>query len=270
MQIIHLMLRYFLFIFISGGLWKIDNLYSQINESDTLAFQMRQNIGGTFQIGNFELFALRYKAELSTKIDDHWVFKTQNNYLYQTVSRKKVDEDIYSRNFIYYKPQANFYGFAIAFISKNFRRKINYRYFTGIGATLHLIRKNHHILKFANGLLYEDTQFSKNQFNDSYYNENRHIKLYRSSHWLIGNHSFFNKRLHWYYYAFFQPGLNRFSNYRAQIESSLEVPIKKNLLANFTHVFTYENVIAEGLKNYDSILTYGITYQMKYQKKNDK
>ncbi len=247
----------------------IQSIYCQINESDTLTLQMRQNVGGTFQIGNFELFVLRFKADLSAKIHDNWVFKTQNNYLYQTVFQKKVDEDIYSRNFIYYKPNSKLYGFAIAFISTNFRRKIDYRYFTGCGATLHLIRNKNHVIKFANGLLYEETKFKKIEFNDSFYDGNNFIQLYRSSHWLVGNHTFFNNHLHLYYYAFFQPSLNRFSNYRAQVESILEIPIRKNLFVNFTHVYTYENVIAKGLKNYDSILTYGITYQMKYQKKSE-
>ena len=259
----------FLF-FISFNIFVLfEKAFCQINESDTLKFQMRQSATGTFQIGNFELFVLRYKLDLSTRITDKWVFKTQNSYLYQTVAKKRVDEDIYSRNFIYFKPQSLLYGFAIAFVSTNFRRKIEYRYFTGIGATLHLLRTKNHVLKFANALLYEDTRFRNNQFNDAFYDGNKHIKLYRSSHWLIGNHFLFNNRLHLYYYAFFQPSLNRFANYRAQIESILEIPIRKNLLANFTHIYTYENVIVKGLKNYDSILTYGITYQFKYQKKYD-
>jgi len=206
------------------------SLLAQINESDTLALQTRVNIGGNWQEGNFEIFTLRTKADLSTMLGNKtWVFKTQNNYLYQEVFKKRVDEDIFSRNFLYFKPQSRVYGFAIGFISTNFRRKINIRYFGGVGSTWQIVRTNKNTLKIAAGILYEETKFNSETYNIDFYNGSRFINVLRSSHWLIGKHEIFGGKMILDYYCFIQPSLQRADNYRWQVEASLDFPLGKAL-----------------------------------------
>lgn len=240
------------------------HLLAQINESDTLRLQTRVNIGGNWQEGNFEIFTLRAKADLSTMLGKGtWVFKTQNNYLYQEVFKTRVDEDIFSRNFLYFKPQSRIYGFAIGFISTNFRRKIDLRYFGGGGATWQIIRTDKNILKIAAGILYEETKFKTDNFNIDFYDGSRFINVLRSSHWLIGKHEMFGGKVILDYYCFIQPSLQRADNYRWQVEASLDFPLSKALKVGVSYIYTYENVIADRLRNFDQFFTYGFTYQFK-------
>jgi hypothetical protein len=240
------------------------HLFAQINESDTLRLQTRVNIGGNWQEGNFEIFTLRAKADLSTMLGNGtWVFKTQNNYLYQEVFKTRVDEDIFSRNFLYFKPQSRIYGFAIGFISTNFRRKIDIRYFGGGGATWQIIRTDKNILKIAAGILYEETKFKIDNFNIDFYDGSRFINVLRSSHWLIGKHEMFGGKVILDYYCFIQPSLQRADNYRWQVEASLDFPLSKALKVGVSYIYTYENVIADRLRNFDQFFTYGFTYQFK-------
>ena len=240
------------------------SLLAQINESDTLRFQTRVNVGGNWQEGNFEIFTLRTKADLSTMLGDKkWVFKTQNNYLYQEVFKTRVDEDFFSRNFLYFKPQSRIYGFAIGFISTNFRRKIDIRYFGGAGATWQIIRSDKNTLKIAAGLMYEESKFASDDFNIDFYDGSRFINVLRSSHWLIGKHEMFGGKMILDYYCFIQPSLQRADNYRWQVEASLDFPLSKALKVGVGYIYTYENVIANGLKNFDQFFTYGFTYQFR-------
>lgn len=238
--------------------------FAQLNESDTMRLQMRYRIGGNWQEGNFEIFTLRATADLSTVINNYdWVFKTQNNYLYQEVFKKRVDEDFFSRNYLYYKPMNKIYGFVIGFVSTNFRRKIDVRYSGGAGFTWQIVRNPKHTLKFANGLLYEESYFAGNEYNISFYNGSNFIPVWRSSHWLIGRHEIFDKKLIFNYYCFVQPAFDRADNYRFQIEASLDMPLLKGLNINISYIYTHENVIISGLRNFDQFFTYGISYQFR-------
>lgn len=184
-------------------LFPISSLLAQINESDTLALQTRVNIGRNWQEGNFEIFTLRTKADLSTMLGDKkWVFKTQNNYLYQEVFKVLVDEYFFIRNFLYFKPQSRIYGFAIGFISTNFRRKIDIRYFGGVGSTWQIVKTSKNTLKIAAAILYEESKFKTDDFNVDFYDGSCFINVLRISHWLIGKHEMFGGKTILEYYCF--------------------------------------------------------------------
>ena len=114
---------------------------AQINESDTARVQLRSSITGNYQQGNVQLFALRGRIELSAA-GKGFVFKLQNNGLYQSFFKTKADADIFSRNFLYYRPQQPVYPFVMGFVASNYRLKINTRVFVGGGATWQMIKSS--------------------------------------------------------------------------------------------------------------------------------
>lgn len=117
------------------------NAIAQINESDTSKFQLRSSVTGNFQKGNVEVLTLKSKIDFSYSPLKDFVFKSQNNSLYQEFYSIEADNDIFSRNYFYYKPTAAIYPFAIAYISTNYRRKVDARYFVGAGFTWQLVNK---------------------------------------------------------------------------------------------------------------------------------
>jgi hypothetical protein len=220
-------------------------LRAQINESDTMKVQIRTSITGTYQRGNVDMFAVKGRGEASFRIKKAWVIKTQNNILYQEFFKHKADNDIFSRNYIYYKPENWFYPYAIGYISSNFRRKIDYRYFAGLGGTYQALRKENHVLKFAANVVYESTRFSRNIFNYTEYDNSDKINVWRATLYLSGWNYVFKKHL------------------RLMYAAGIDVPAWKGLSFNVMYSFTHENVVIKKIKQDDGLLTFGISYQFK-------
>lgn len=238
-------------------------IFAQINESDTSKFQSRTSLTGNWQGGNVEFLAFRAKIDISTKFFGQLVFKTQNAYLYQEFFRQKADEDIFSRNFVYVSPQNRFYAFGLAWISTNFRRKIDFRYFTGLGATYQLVQQKNHVLKIAFSGVYEQSNFRTNTFNETFYNNSFQITTWRFSAWLFGKNHFMNDKLIFHYEAYLQPSLQRKDNFRWQTEIGFDAKIFKNIAFTTNFVYTYESVVAEKLKNEDYMLSFGLSFYLK-------
>ncbi len=236
---------------------------AQINESDTILLQTRLSLSGNWQEGNVEMLAFRGKLDMSVSLAKKIVFKSQNSYLYQEFFKRKADEDIFSRNFLYLNPKAKVYPFTIAFLSTNFRREIDLRYFVGIGFTWQVVRHQKHLLKVALSGVYEKTDFTKATFNESQYNGIQSIRTWRATFWLFGRHQIAYKRLIFHYDFYAQPSLEQRNNLRWQTEAGLDIPLWQGLNFTSNFIYTYESIVIEKQKNKDSIFTVGFSYQLK-------
>lgn len=241
---------------------------AQLNESDTAAFQIRATLSGFRQQGNVELGIIRTRLEAVGELSPQITIKTQNNTLYQEFGGRKADNDLFSRNFLYFRPKARWYPFAMAFVQSNFRQKIDLRYFTGVGLTWQALRAEKHILKFSAACVYEQSRFSVQTFNKEAYNGNSKIELWRPTAYVSGNHKIADSPLRLYYGGYAQGGIADASNYRIWIESGLEVSIWKalNLSAQYTWIF--DEVVASRVKQKDAIFSLGVSYSYKKAQKH--
>jgi Protein of unknown function, DUF481 len=239
---------------------------AQLNESDTVKFQLRTGVSGNWQQGNVNLLAIRSRLEFSFSPAKKWVVKSQNSSLYQEFSSKKADNDIFSRNYLYYQPQKKIYPFAIAYISSNFRRKIATRFFTGAGITYQLLNKPNQVIKFSATAVYETNSFKETTYNYSENNGSKKINLWRGTLFTTGWTYLFKHRLRIYYDAFWQPAFSNKNNYRTQVDIGADLPLWKGL--NFTTLYTsaYENVVISNIKQADKIITFGFSYNFKTKK----
>ena len=240
-----------------------NNLVAQLNESDTLLAQYNTALAGNLQSGNLEAIAVRLKADFSFAPTSLWAFKTQNTYRYQEFFDNKADNDFSSRNFLYLWQRRRIYPFAMVFISTNFRRKIDYRYFSGAGATWQLVRQPNHTMKMALAGVYESTRFAGNTYNYSEYNGSKNIDTWRASAWFFGKHTLADNHLRIYYEAFVQPSLKQSGNFRWQTEIGLEWPVWKGWSITANYLFTHENVVVSTVKTDDRLLVFGISYSGK-------
>lgn len=237
--------------------------FAQINESDTVKFQLKATLTGNFQKGNVEVLTVRSKVDFSYMPAKQWVFKSQNSSLYQSFYNRQADNDIFSRNYLYYKPQNKIYPFAIAYISANYRRKIDKRFFAGAGITYQLLNRQAHVIKISANTVYENSSFNGSMFNDEKYNGNDVIKLWRGTLYLGGWHYLLDKRLRIYYDAFWQPAFNNSGNYRTQYDIGLDFPVWKGLAFTSLYTFTHENVTIKNIRQEDRILTFGLSYALR-------
>lgn len=246
-----------------GLLCVSNHLFAQINESDTLSIQHYSSLTGNVQAGNFKAFSFRAKSDLSVAPSGVFAFKTQNTYRYQSFFDRKVDNEFSNRNFVYLYQHRRFYPFAMAFLSGNFRRKIDFRHFSGMGATWQIVQKQQHTLKFSASAVYESTIFSDNTFNFPQYDGMEKINTWRATLRLFGKHTVARQKLRLYYEAFAQPSLDARNNYRWHTELGLDFPVWKGLSINAFFMYDHENVTIKQVKQNDLIATFGVSYSEK-------
>jgi len=236
--------------------------FAQLNESDTALFQFRAGVTGAWQKGNVDLLVLRTRMELVTNSHRAVVFKSQSNSLYQSFSGFKADNDINSRNYFYYYPFRKVYPFTMVYAQTNFRRQIDFRWFAGAGATWQFFKKPATNMKLSASVVYEHTDFSNAQFNEDFYNGSSNINLWRTTLYLTGWHQLFDHHLKLYYTAYWQPGFDEVTNNRAQVDVGIDFPVWHGLNMVPQYSYTYEQVVASSVKQYDRIVTFGIGYQL--------
>lgn len=236
---------------------------AQLNESDTASFQLRTGVTGALQKGNVDLLIVRGRLDVVSNTNKALVFKSQNNSLYQEFSGFKVDNDINSRNYLYFKPFRTCYPFAMVFIQTNFRREIKHRIFGGAGYTWQIIQHSKNNLKLSGSLIYENTSFRDDQFNEGFYNGRSSIPIWRGTVYLAGWHRLFEQKVRLYYTAYWQPGIEDVPNNRASLEMGIDLPVWKGLAAALQYTYTYEQVVTSKVRQVDRILTFGLSYQIK-------
>lgn len=236
---------------------------AQLNESDTARFQVRIALTGTVQEGNVEATAVRGKLDLVVSPTRRWVWKSQNASLYQAFYGLRADNDLFSRNYLYYRPDRRGYPFGIAYVSTNYRRKIDRRHFAGTGLTLRLIGSPNSGLKVSAGGVYEATRFVGTTFNEVRYNGASSIALWRATTWLGGWHTLLEGHLRLYYDAYYQPAFSDASNYRWQYDVGLDFPVWRGLAFNLLYTFTYEQVVVTAIRPDDRLLTMGLAYNLR-------
>ncbi len=237
--------------------------FAQLNEADTIKFQLRSSITGNYQQGNVAFLSVRGKLDFSFVPNKKWAIKSQNSSLYQAFFNRKADNDVFSRNYLYYNTQQRLYPFGIAYVSTNFRRKINLRYFTGGGITYKVLDTDKSDLKISASAVYENTKFADNVFNFSTYNGMENIHVWRATLYFAGWTYLLQNRIRLYYDGFWQPALSDKNNYRTQIDLGIEFPVWKGLSFNVFYTSLFENVVVSGIKQDDKILTFGLGYYLR-------
>ncbi len=236
---------------------------AQINESDTTSLQLRGLIGGSYQTGNVELTRISGQVDFSSTIRKSVVFKSQNNYLFQKIVGNKADDNYTGQHYLYLKPQQKVYPYAIGFVTTNFRRDIDLRVFGGLGVTYQLLRKLRHNIKISTNLLYEQSRFAFDTYNESKFNGSNLISAPWSTLYLRGYHSINNNMVYWIYEAYLQQSIEDNLNYRYHFYNGIDIKLIKNLFVQTRILYTYENVVVLGNEQHDLLWTWGMTYFIK-------
>lgn len=232
---------------------------AQINESDTLRVKASLTTTGVFQAGNVDTWIFRARTDLSFRPLKNWVFKNQNSYVYQAFGKVKADEDILSLNFLYFKPYKKVYPFVLGFVSTNFRREIDLRSLVGAGVTFQVFNKKEYWLKLSVSSEYEQTDFSKTNFNFSEYDGSESINTFRGTIWVNGKYKLFKNKIVVNHESYFQPSLEDATNYRWQANVGLDFPIVKYLNFNVNYRHTFESIVIQDQKQQDQFLTFGFS-----------
>jgi hypothetical protein len=237
----------FTFFFIALSLLAV-TASAQLTDIDTAGFQLRLSSQGSLLMGNVERLLLMPSAELAL-VREMWGVKTSNTYQYGTFAKRKTEDDVVSRNFIYLFPKTSFYPYAMIWLERNFRRGIDFRYQAGIGASYVLFTEEHHRLKLSLTLTREVSAFKTNLA----------IATTRFTARLLGKHVLFDNALRLRYEIWIQPSLEDSKNLRSHIDSILEIPLSTHLSLLASLNFTRESIVLPTVRENDMLLLFGFS-----------
>lgn len=214
---------------------------------------------GFWQGGNVQTLIFRTQGEVSYRLPNQWLLRTNNSYVYQAFGRQKADEDLLSLNFLYFNPDRKVYPLLLGFASSNFRRRIDQRYLLGGGVTFQVFKQDDNWLKFSLSSEYEHTDFEVATFNLPEYNGDSTISTFRGTFWINGQYHLLDDKVIFRHESYVQPSWQRWNNFRWRADLSLELPISDYLSFKVNYVHFFENVVIAGQAQDDRVLTFGFT-----------
>ena len=238
-------------------------VHAQINESDTSRYEVKIGINGTVQKGNVDLVIFRSRVEWLVDVGHRLVLKSQSNTLYQSFGGWKADQDLSSRNFLYFAPRERLYPFAMAFVQTNFRRKLGFRYFAGLGATYSILRKENVYIKLSGSLVREESRFETRAYSEPFYDGADQIRIWRPTSYVALGLGSRDQKIIFHGSAYWQPGLDAVTNQRFQGEAALEIKIAKGLALTIQYLYSFEGVVPLSVQKSDSILSFGGNYRIR-------
>lgn len=216
---------------------------------------------GNVQRGNFEFFQTSNRFSLIHHTSDQrWEFNTRNLFLYANDSDGKSQNELTSRNLILYKLSPKWAVFGIAYIAKQFTKKITIHDQFGGGIRTEVMRTDASFLQLG----FMGTFTRKTYFNSTFLNFDNNgsptLKGFFLTPSINGHLTLIPDRLSLNALLWYQLDVTESKNRRFDVEASLFFSLTRNLqLSASIHNF-YENIVLSDRKKNDLSLTYGITY----------
>lgn len=233
------------------------NLFAQLNESDSIRWQVKFNATASVLDGNVARTLLLTRIEVA-HANERWGMNTRNDYQYGRTFYNLTENDVISYNFIYIKPLAKVYPYVMGLVETNLRRRIDFRYQVGPGVSWNVVRKKTSFVKLSVTGTYENTQYNGSVFDDEQYNGSTVLDTWRLTGRIFGKHRLLDK-VRISYEFWWQQSLSDRVNYRFHTEEAVELPVTKHIAFRTAVRYSYENIELVGLKPYDLFWTYGLT-----------
>lgn len=235
------------------------SIAAQENDVEPKDWKADLTLSGFYQAGNVETKIFRANSNFSLNVLNNMVFETKNSYVYQEFGKTKADEDILSLNFLNFNPDRKLYPLVLSFLSTNFRRDIDLRYLFGVGLSYKVLEEGNNILNISVSTEFEHTEYGSSDFNRSQYDGESIINTYRGTIWINGTYELVKDKLILKHESYYQPSIERDSNFRWQADTKIDFPIFKHLNLNVSYLYTFENVVIAGQKPEDRFISFGFT-----------
>ena len=232
-------------------------LRAQLSETDTTAWQYLISASGSITRGNAERVLLLNKAEIK-HVQQPWGFITSNTYRYGTLSRVKREDDIGTKNYLYWHPHHRLYPYGLLWVESNLRQKLGVRWMLGGGVTKVAVQQPDLLIKLTAGFVWEKNRYLK----DVPELESRG-NGYEPSRWrarLFARFAAWEGAVKGNVEAWYMPAWNFNSDYRYYIDGNIDVPVKAGWSFRAHGQFLYNNWIVPGTSRGDLLITYGLLW----------
>ena len=229
---------------------------AQLLEKDTTAWSSA--LAGSFFLSTGNVDRLLLRADAAVKhLAPGWGFSSEQTYQYGTFGAFQTENDLFSRNFLYYQPRKQVYPYAMLWLESNYRKRIDFRYQVGPGVSWNLLGSDKHRMKCSLTGTYERTHFAGNDFVNADPQSSAVIETLRLTGRIYGTHRLAGGKLLLLYEGWFQQSLRFRSNYRFHTHVVVQAPISRTVSLQSRLDYLYEHVVLRGVAPGDLYLTVG-------------
>lgn len=234
-------------------------LTAQLSEQDTARWQYLLSLNGTVLTGNVSRTLVLGTAELR-HVTERWGAYSGNTYQFGTFGGRRTEDDLISRNFLYLFPKRRWYPYQMTWLERNLRRRIDFRYQVGIGATVVAVRQAQHLLKLSATGTYEETLFNGTAFTDFDNGGSDRIGTWRLTGRIFGWSRLGKDGLLLRYEYWIQPSLEERKNFRYHLEASLSLPLGRRLSLRTAVNYSHESIVLQGVRQDDLLWVFGLSF----------
>ena len=230
---------------------------AQLLEADTArwAYGLTGNL--YLSKGNVDRLLLRTDASVK-HLGEGWGFASEQTYQYGTFGPLRTENDVFSRNFAYLKPQKRVYPYLMVWLERNLRKQINFRYQIGPGISADIVKQSNYLLKVSLTATWEHSRFAGNDFVNADPQASPDIATPRLTPRLFGEHRMFAGRLLLQHETWFQQSLRFRANRRFHQVLVWQLPLGKVFAFRSRLDYMYEHVGLRGVAQGDLYLTAGV------------
>lgn len=237
-------------------------LKAQLSESDSLKRAFLINATGNLSYGNVDRQFLLSNLQYVHRIGDSWAFKTQNSHRFGRSSKSVVANDLLALNYLYYKPRNKFYPYAVVFLEKSRRKKIDDRWIGGVGVTMQAVRSEKSLIKLSLTGFYESTDYEENEFEELGLRSTTVISMPKVAFRIFGRHDLEGIPLQFYYVGRVFRSLSDLGDYRTNLSFGIDFSVTSALAFTTRANFTNEDIIVSEQEANDLLITYGLRIKL--------
>jgi hypothetical protein len=203
------------------------------------------SVEGSLSAGNVERTLVTLRGD-GTWSGSEWAFVVEPLFVYGEQGAKVREREIRVRHFVYFRPRAKWFSFALVSMETSHQRRIDERWQAGVGVGRRLLDIPDHRLRVTLALLRERSRLDDRERRDEW----------RATLRVKGSHE--QGPFKWQEEAWWQPGLGRAVGHRFHALCSLDTRIKGPLAFRITADENYDGGVAADLRANDFRLSLGI------------
>lgn len=225
-------------------------------DEDGVALRFAAGLDGNVAIGIVDryLINVRGDAQLTTR---RYGIYVEPRYTYAQINGRPSDSEWYLRTVGYYQPRGRLYGFAVGMFERSLRRKYDHRYTGGAGVGWNVVKNASVEILFAQGVVFEATEFYSNAFDGHPEWDSRDRRVVRLATRASGRVKV-NARTAFFYDFYVKPAIPRVTDYRILGKVTFELAITGGISARALLDYTQETVRQVGTSRDELMLSFGV------------
>lgn len=245
----------------------IGKTFAQLEESDTARWQFNSTVSLRLNTGNIQRLIVTPEANVSHLPKNKlWGFSMRQRYTFGTFGKYRTENDLLSRNFLYFIPEKRVYPYIMLWMNTHERQRLSFRYQVGPGVTFVPLKKGNQIIKLSATFSYEQNWYKEDKLTLISDTLARNYNVFRATARIFGSHKLAKGIVDIYYEFLWQPSLTSLQNWRLFAEGGVNVKIVKGFSMRSFITYEYQQVHVTTEKPNDLVLSIGVNYKWQTKK----